>query len=177
MRNPLVVNLFAAPGSGKSTMAAGLFYRLKVQSVNAELSGEYAKDLTYVGRHYELRNQIYVFGKQQHRIERLTKDCDVIISDSPLLMNLVYFPEDYPQCVRDTVKWAFNRYDNINFLIHRDAPYQSVGRNQSEEEAQQKHVEIEAVLKAHNTPYVDIKGNDEGLETLVEVVSRRLCLL
>jgi hypothetical protein len=78
MNQPKVVNLFAAPGSGKSTTASGLF--LKNRGVNAELTGEYAKDLTWAKRQHTLQDQIYVFGKQHHRVWRLTHDCEVIIS-------------------------------------------------------------------------------------------------
>ena len=41
---PIVVNLIAAPGSGKSTIAAGVFEELKWEGVNAELITEFAKD-------------------------------------------------------------------------------------------------------------------------------------
>ena len=40
----LVVNLFGAPGAGKSTGAAYIFSRLKMLGINAELVTEFAKD-------------------------------------------------------------------------------------------------------------------------------------
>ena len=40
----IVVNLIAGPCSGKSTIAAGLFHKLKKQGIEAEMSLEFAKD-------------------------------------------------------------------------------------------------------------------------------------
>ena len=42
-----VINLLGAPGAGKSTAAAGLFYRMKKEFLSVELVTEYAKDLIY----------------------------------------------------------------------------------------------------------------------------------
>ena len=41
----LVINLFGAPGAGKSTGAAYIFSLLKMYGINAELITEYAKDM------------------------------------------------------------------------------------------------------------------------------------
>lgn len=40
----IVVNLFGAPGVGKSTGAARIFSNLKMAGINAELITEFAKD-------------------------------------------------------------------------------------------------------------------------------------
>ena len=45
MKKTLVVNLLGAPGSGKSTIAASIFSKLKFQNLNVELVSEYAKEL------------------------------------------------------------------------------------------------------------------------------------
>jgi hypothetical protein len=169
----IVVNLFASPGSGKSTTASGVFYQLKNLGINAELTGEYAKDLTWAKRHHTLLDQIYVFGKQHHRVWRLKDDVSVIISDSPILLGLVY-ASDYPQCYQDTVKWAFDQYDNMNFLVRRVKPYNPKGRRQSEEESQEKHLEIRRLLFDLNVDFYDIDGNSEGVDTIVQQVMNKI---
>jgi hypothetical protein len=173
MNSPLVVNLFAAPGSGKSTTASGLFYELKNIGINCELTGEYAKDLTWSKRHYTLQDQIYVFGKQHHRVWRLREDCDVIISDSPILLGLAY-ANDYPFCFQETVYWAFSQYDNINFLVNRVKPYNLKGRNQSEEESRRKQQEIRNLLYDWNVDYFEVNGNNVGLSFILDKVIEKV---
>jgi len=43
----IVVNLFGAPGAGKSTGAAYIFAMLKLMDLNVELITEFAKDKVY----------------------------------------------------------------------------------------------------------------------------------
>ena len=91
----LVVNLFGAPGAGKSTGAAYIFSQLKIKSVNVELVTEFAKDMTWEKNKKALTNQIYMLGNQLQRIYRCQDEVDVIVTDSPLLLNILY-----PQCLQ-----------------------------------------------------------------------------
>lgn len=168
-----VVNLFAPPGSGKSTTAAGVFYDLKTAGINAELTGEYAKDLVWSGRFRTLTDQLYVFGKQHHRVFRLKEDVNVAVVDSPILLGLAYASE-YPQFFRDTVNWAFNQYDNINFYINRVKPYNPKGRNQTAEESDAKGQEIKDILSEFNISYITVDGNQSGRDTIVSEVLKSL---
>jgi nicotinamide riboside kinase len=170
---PLVVNLFAGPSSGKSTMAAGLFYHLKCQRANVEYATEYAKDLTHDERHRALEDQVYVFGKQQQRIQRLTSHYDVIIADSPVLMGLVY-SAGYPDCFRETVAWRFRQYDSMNFFINRCTEYDPIGRNQTEAQAREKDGEIRQLLADFEVEYHDVDGNEDGLLVALEKIKARL---
>jgi hypothetical protein len=43
MEKTILVNLYAGPGTGKSTMAANVFSELKWMGVNCELALEFAK--------------------------------------------------------------------------------------------------------------------------------------
>jgi len=176
MNQPLVVNLFAGPGHGKSTTAANLFVKFKTLGVNAELAGEYAKDLTWSRRHHTLADQIYVFGKQHHRIYRLQQDCDLIIADSPILLGLAY-TTDYPSFFHQTVKWAFDQYNNINFVLNRTKPYNPKGRNQTESEAESKHYQIGQILHQYNIPFESTTGDDEGAEFIFQTVKKVLDII
>ena len=173
MNTPLVVNLFAPPGSGKSTTASGLFYNLKTQGVNAELAGEYAKDLTWSKRFSTLQDQIYVFGKQHHRVHRLKDDVDVVIMDSPILMNLAY-AQNYPECFKETVYWAFNQYNNLNFYIRRVKPYNPKGRNQTETESDAKGKEICMLLHDYDVKCTFVDGDSSGLSLITTEVLKKL---
>ena len=59
----LVVNLFGAPGAGKSTDSAiYIFSQLKINGINAELVTEFAKNIIWEHNRKALTNQIYMLG-------------------------------------------------------------------------------------------------------------------
>src|SRR6185437_12338273 len=125
-----IVNLFAGPGSGKSTTACGVHSLLKLHGVNSEIATEYAKDVTWRKAQNILKDQVYVFGKQNHKIQYLEGQVDVVLSDSPTLLSLVYSdPKDYT--LHNLVLNRFRKQDNMNFFITRQKKYNPKGRNQT----------------------------------------------
>lgn len=163
----LVINLFAAPGVGKSTTAAGLFYNLKSRGINAELTSEFAKQLTWDSRQHTLEDQIYVFGKQHNKLRMLLKDVDVVITDSPLLLGVVY-SDAYPQFFKDTIWWAFEQFNNYNILLERTKAYNPKGRNQTLEESDAIQEKIVALTE--NILYLKTTGDPEGLDEILEII-------
>jgi tRNA uridine 5-carbamoylmethylation protein Kti12 len=161
-----VINLFAGPGAGKSTTAAGLFFHLKSQNIKCELVTEYAKDMTYEKRHNILTDQLYILAKQNRRLSRLVGTVDYIITDSPLIIGLAYVPDNYFPSFSNLVSEIFNSYDNCNYFIKRNKPYQKYGRNQTEEEAKEKDIFIRNLLMSEALPFKEILGTKEILEDL-----------
>ena len=134
-----VINLYAGPGAGKSTTAAGLFYKMKMDLMSVELVSEYAKQLTWDGRHSILESdQLYVLAKQHRKMVILKDKVDYIITDSPILFSLIYASKEYPEEVFGDLVWhLYNQYENINIFLPRTKPYVTVGRNQTEEQAKE----------------------------------------
>lgn len=155
-----VINLFAGPGAGKSTTAAGLFFLMKSENLKVELVTEFAKELTYNNDTDSLSNQLYVMGEQDRRQRRLVDKVDWIITDGPLVLNAVYASGVYDNdFVRETARWAFNSYDNVNFFVSRAKPYQPYGRGENESEARERDLDIRAVLHYWNLPYLTVAGD------------------
>lgn len=82
--------LYGGPGCGKSSVAAGLFYQLKIKGYNIELVNEYIKDWAYEKRIPKSFQQVYIFAKQLNKEDLLFPNVDIIITDSPVILNTVY---------------------------------------------------------------------------------------
>ena len=171
MKKPLVINLSGAPGAGKSTGAAYIFSQLKQLGVNCELVGEFAKDKTWEHNVLALSCQEYVFGKQSYRLARCRDDVDVIITDSPLPLSIIYnsnpsIEDSFPKLVMD----IFNTYHNLNFFLKRVKPYNPKGRNQTAEESDQLSIVIKDLYNRLNIDFTEINGDNEGYNTAVKTV-------
>lgn len=148
----LVVNLLGGPGTGKSTTAAGTFAELKQAGVNAELVTEYAKDLVWGHSTHTLGNQIYIFGKQYHRLWRLVGQVDVIVTDCPLFLSM-YYGEHMSPAFKALVLETFNSFDNHNVFLARLKAYNPKGRVQSEEKARSIDDELHQLLIDNEIPF------------------------
>lgn len=130
-----IINLYGGPGTGKSTTAAGVFYLMKTLGYRIELVTEYAKELCWENRLQSLNDQLYIFAKQQHRLERLRKhDLEYVVTDSPLLLSIAY-DDGKSKIFKELVYEKYNQYNNIDILLNRVKPYQKYGREQEEDSA------------------------------------------
>lgn len=171
----LVVNFFAGPGAGKSTTAAGLFTLLKLHDVEAEYVPEFAKDLVWEERFKTFDNQFYIFGKQQHRLWRVSDQVNVALVDSPLILSNIYGEiyqrTDTGESFYKYVLDEFNRYRNLNIFIERVKDYKNYGRNEDEEKAREIDNFIKNYLKTHGIPYFSIYGNWKGINDAFQIVA------
>ena len=173
----VLINLFGEPGAGKSTGAAYIFSALKMHGINAELVTEYAKDKVWEENTAVFKNQAYIFGKQFFKISRCEGKVDVIITDSPLPLSIIYnqnanLTENFNQTVMD----VFNSYNNINFLVRRTKPYNPSGRHQDEQGALELKDDICSMLHNRNIQYSCITGDIDGYNTAVESIMKILKL-
>ena len=145
MDKPIAVNFYAGPGTGKSGQAGILFGNLKKWRYSVEYVQEYAKDLVWQESLKVLANQLYVFGKQYHRMNRLDKKVDVIVTDSPLLQNLAYAGHMSPTYF-NLVEEVVNDYYNINIVLRRGQSYDEAGRTQSLEQAKGLDEQIDSLI-------------------------------
>ena len=168
----IVINLFAGPGSGKSTTCAGVFAKLKLAGVNCEMALEYAKDKVWEESNKVLDDQIYVFGKQLHRIFRLKDKVDVVITDSPILLSIIY-DKTGNKYFSDLVLNQFNNFDNRNYFIERTTVYNPKGRLQTEDEAKEIDKVLLDLLKDCNIEY-DSVGKSEAVDYIFNKIMKEL---
>lgn len=166
-----VINLFAGPGAGKSTTAAGLFYAMKLQQMSVELVTEYAKAMTWERRDNVLSDQLYMFAKQHRTVARLRGHVEYVVTDSPLLLSTVYLTADYPASFEKMVIEFWNTYDNCNFFLERHKPYVKLGRRQNEDEARAIDDRTRAILDRYNVPYTVVRGDHEAPAKILAVAA------
>lgn len=169
MNKPIIINLWGAPGTGKSTGAAYIFAKIKMLGVNAELVTEYAKDKVWENNSVALENQLYISAKQAFRISRCADKVDVIITDSPLPLGIIYnqHPEVLGDCYNEVLLKLYNNYNNLNYYITRAKPYNPVGRLQTEEESKELEDKILKLLISCASSFSYCVGNEQGYDGVV----------
>lgn len=173
MKKPLVVNFFAGPGAGKSTLSAAVFAELKFLGIDCELVREYAKDKVWEESYKTLDDQIYVFGKQLHRLNVLSGKVQVVITDSPIVLSM-YYDKSMSQELRTLVLKEFHKFDNINYFINRKKAYNPNGRMQTEDEAKVIDNVLCNMLAYNGIDFSCIDGTRGIVGVIVGDILRRL---
>ena len=168
-KKTLVVNLLGGPGTGKSSLRAGVFYDLKFRGIDCEEAPEYAKDLVWSKSQFTLGNQIKVFGEQHDRIFRLLGQVEVVITDSPLLLTPIYDTRE-SDTLRTLAMEEFNSMWNYTVFLKRCKPYNPNGRNQDEDGAVEIDRRIADFLLDNQIPFETTKGLAEGKDYIVKKV-------
>lgn len=137
----LVVNLFGAPSSGKSTLALLVGGILKTQypTICTEVPDEIAKLIAYDDSTKALKCQLYVAGKQFWQIARCDGHADVVVCDSPLLLSAVYgrlHGQNVPEQFAWTLKHFHDQYESLNYFVLRDHEFETKARVHTEQEAE-----------------------------------------
>lgn len=162
---PLVINIIGGPGAGKSSMTASVFSFLKWHDVNCEMALEYAKEVVWSKTENLLKNQLFVFGQQHNRIYHLLDKVDVVITDSPLLLSIIYDSKRNMN-LKSLVLDEFHKYNNMNYLLTRKKKYNPIGRLQTELEAKQIDDQLRDLLKMYAIPYKEIAGVPESAQLI-----------
>lgn len=169
-----IINLYGGPGTGKSTTAAQIFAELKKRGINVELVTEFAKDLTWHERHKTLTDQLYILGKQHHKIFMLKDKVDYIITDSPLFLSAYYnefvCAEPLPETFRNLVIDLWWTYDSIDIFLTRSKAYNPKGRNQTEEEAVKIDTTLKAMMKGVGIPFIECGTTDTDIKDILNYI-------
>ena len=173
---PIMLNLWAPPGVGKSATAAMVFNVLKYEGHRAELSLEFAKDVTYERSWKTLKDQFYVAAQQEHRNHRLIGEVDIIVTDSPPGMGLVYCPLEDVDMLRDCVMHWRCRYRNVDWLLLRDEErvYQRFGRTQTLEESDALYPQVIRHLSRVAPTYKQTRADKLAAVHIADHLMRRI---
>lgn len=161
----LLVNLFAGPGAGKSTLCAGLFANLKMRGVSCEMAREYTKDFAWRG--VPVPPQESVWDAQRNIQDRYMGKVDVVVTDSPTALSAVYANN---LAATDYFRWQVIGHHvatrpRLDVLVTRVKPYVAAGRYQTEDEARDLDARVADVIGDFD---LVVTGDGYGLETLTE---------
>ena len=117
--------------------------------------GEYAKWLWYQNAMDIVKDQLYIFAEQVHRLKTLEAyGVEYAVCDSPLPLNIIYNWE--PDEVFDTfVMHEHAKFNNVEHLLQRNDEYISIdGRKETDlPRAKEKDEQIAAVLDGAGITY------------------------
>lgn len=172
----LLVNIFGAPGAGKSSFAHGLVYKLKCAAIDCELASEYAKDIFYEESPKKLSNQIYIFGKQLHRITRILGKVKILVTDAPLLHS-IHYDARKSDVFKQLVLEEHRALNNLNIFLTRKHAYIQNGRFQNEEGSLVIHNSIQSILEGNDIIYHEIDATADGLDKIFDLTNEYYNLL
>lgn len=169
------INLAGSPGSGKSTLSAYVFAKLKMMGINCELVTEFAKDKVWEKNNEALSNQIYIFAKQYYRITRCAGKVDVVITDSPLFLSPFYNKDpDIDEPLKELVAKIVAKYDNLNYFLRRVKKYNPIGRLQTEAESNEYGIHIKDMMKSFGIKFREIDGDLMSADMIIQDVVEKL---
>lgn len=157
------INLYGGPGTGKSTLAARVFAKLRQQGVSCALVTEWIKMWAYEGRIIRGFDQIFSFANQMHSEEESLRYAGMIITDSPLFLQCMY-ADKHAKIVSEDL-WNIARsyestYPSINFYVERSGAYEQQGRWENAEQALQMDAHIKDQLANWDIPVIVIQRDD-----------------
>tara|TARA_B100000963_G_C22518216_1_gene621719 strand:- start:509 stop:1060 length:552 start_codon:yes stop_codon:yes gene_type:complete len=172
-----VINFYGGPGSGKSTKAAGLYYKMNMAGYSVELNNEFAKECVWEDNVPMLKDQLFMLAHQHRKILRLVGKVDYVITDSPVLLSGIYRElydgPMYSNLIDELALECYNKYDNINFMLERPEIFIQKGRAQDLEGS----INIdEAILKQFadlKVPFFRLPEGEDAIEVAFEYVKKK----
>ena len=175
-----IINLFGGPGIGKSSIAAGLTYKLKKRHITCDNPYEFPKLLAWDENHSAIRDQLFVLANQHRGIVKSYGKVDYIILDSPIILSLTYksfyksdqypatlYGESFDKMVLD----IYNRYDNINIMLKRtEGNHNNSERYQNLNESVELDTVIEDSLINNDLPYHVVKVNGSTVKNILKLI-------
>jgi len=174
-----LVNLFGGPGIGKSTIAAGIFYKLKKKHISSNNPYEFPKTLAWDKNYPAIQDQLYVFANQHRGIAQSYGKVDYIIIDSPILFSTIYhsyYTKGYPaQFYGDSFHKMLvdlhNKYDNINILLERaEGSHNEEERFQDMKQSLEIDVLCKDILYKHDIPYHTVKVGKNTVKDILKLL-------
>ena len=174
-----IINLFGGPGIGKSSIAAGITYKLKKKHISCNNPYEFPKALAWDQNMEAIRDQLYVLANQHRGIAQSYGKVDYIVVDSPILFSLIYknwydsgypsnfYGDSFDQMVLD----IHSKYDNLNILLNRGkGKYNRLERYQTAEESEGVDDYCKKILEENNIPFHTVEVGKDTVKKILKLL-------
>lgn len=173
MKETLVINLIGGPCSGKSTIAAELFARLKKMGVHCELVSEYIKDRIYEENQTMPKNQIAIFGMEHYNISNKLGKVDVIVHDGSFINNIIYKTEEN-KYFDDLIISEYKRFWNLDFFIKRgNIEFETYGRIHNLKQSKELDKTIKETYDNYELSYIEVESRD-AVDKIIPIVLKEI---
>ena len=169
----ICVNFWGGAGIGKSTIAGMTYAQLKMNGMSAELVGEYAKELCYEDSMRVIKDQLYLFAEQEHRLRCLRESgIEIAVCDSPTPLSILY-DVDQDEELAKFIWTRFAKYDNLNFLLKRnDSMFSEQGRIDTLETAKAMDGRVKALLDDNGIEYIEVHPDE--YQKIVSCIQKKI---
>ena len=174
-----LIKLFGGPGIGKSSIAAGITYKLKKRHISANNPYEFPKKLAWDNNMEAISDQLYVFANQHRGIVSCYGKVDYIVIDSPILFSLIYhtlytldFPANlYGESFRNLIVDLHKKYYSLNILLERgETVHNDNERLQDYEQSLKIDKQCKKILEEHNIEYHTVKVGENTVDEIINLL-------
>lgn len=171
------INLYAGPGSGKSTTSRTLSALFGGNGISSIAPIEIPKLHVWEKSFTHLSDQLKIFANQKFNQDLCNKKFKISVVDSPLLMQLIYMEQNKSDNIKELEQLIVKAFEErkkqnvFSYFLKRKHSYSNYGRVHSEEQSNQLNNKIIEILTKYN---VDFKCFDThpfiGFEIFNELV-------
>lgn len=174
-----LINIYGGPGTGKTTLAAVLFARLKQQGLFVDMCMEYAKELVYTQR-LRATSEMSIAEEQLRRhAVMLRGGVTYVVTDAPLLQKVVYtelfgnYPQDAEVVQYEALRME-SRYDTRLHIVLPEpaADLDMRGRAHGYLDSLKIHNHTRVKLQSLEIPYYPVGGINEAIEVVDNWIAR-----
>ena len=174
-----IINIYGAPGAGKSTLAAEIYAELNKRGESVELVREVAKEYAWTGRLPSTFEQIYITTEQMLKETALYGKVKYVVTDSPIELG-DFYNQYYHNNLALSNEWLIEvskaSYPYMEALIGLFVPiepklFQNNGRFSNLEESLHIEKQLKKYLDNQWLQYKELNNRETRLQDALKEIN------